>query len=518
MSDYDEEIMILEKMKKRRQCDNQNEDRLSDLPDNVLLHILSSLNTKQVVQTCVLSKRWKHLWKFISTLMLHCSTFSTVEGFATFVSKILTLRDTSIAPHALDLNHCGEIEYELLIMVLDYVFSHNAQLQELEISVNRIVPIMSCVSSCHALTSRKLSIYRKGSSLGHNHTPALFRGSSRSYNRQPVLSPKSLNLPLLTSLDLTNFAFRDGKSGCVEPFSVFTKLNSLVIRSCMVFDAQMLSISSETLVNLAIHRPLEIMNLTIQNNSSGFAEIKLITPNLCTFNFTGDLINKICGSGLAYVKQVNIDVSRQFSASAAHGLVLFSWLHDFANVESLTITSTTLQILSLVPDLLEIKLSSLCNLKSLEVELIPLHDGSLSISIENAMLNKAAAKSRKAVVKLRKAFKARLEPPAIPDGIVDFLRQNSPSAEVNIKTDYPNCFNLKQVEESIKSAKIVKHHSRFVVPGISSTAPAEKEPLSAIYSSKNCLRMTIEDDKSSNEDKVEKHQPNTNSPLLDIEQ
>ncbi|KAK2437060.1 hypothetical protein QL285_021997 [Trifolium repens] len=150
-----------------------------------------------------------------------------------------------------------------------------------------------------------------------------------------------------------------------------------------------------------------------------------------------------------------------------HGLLLFSWLQDFANVESLTVTSTTLQILSLVPDLLEVKLASLCNLKSLEVELIPLHDGSLSQSIKDAMLKKAAAKSRKEVVKLRKAFKARLEPPAIPEGIVDFLRQNSPSAEVNIKTDYPDDFNLKQVEESIKSAKIVKHRSRFVAPGIS---------------------------------------------------
>jgi hypothetical protein len=122
MSDSDEEIMFLDRMKKRRQCENQDEDRLSDLPDSVLLHILSFLNTKQVVQTCILSKRWIHLWKFISTLMLHCSTFSTVEGFDKFVSKILTLRDTSTALHALDLDHCGEIETQLLIKVLHYVF------------------------------------------------------------------------------------------------------------------------------------------------------------------------------------------------------------------------------------------------------------------------------------------------------------------------------------------------------------------------------------------------------------
>lgn len=61
------------------------------------------------------------------------------------------------------------------------------------------------------------------------------------------------------------------------------------------------------------------------------------------------------------------------------------------------------------------------------------------------MIEKAAAKSPKEVVKLRKAFETSFEPPAIPDGIVDFLRQNSPSAEVNISTEDPCSFNLKQV-------------------------------------------------------------------------
>jgi hypothetical protein len=61
------------------------------------------------------------------------------------------------------------------------------------------------------------------------------------------------------------------------------------------------------------------------------------------------------------------------------------------------------------------------------------------------MLKKAAAKSRKEVAKLRKAFKAGLKPPPIPDGIVGFLLQNSPSAKVDFTTKYPGAFKLKQV-------------------------------------------------------------------------
>ncbi|KAF3566460.1 hypothetical protein DY000_02017404 [Brassica cretica] len=43
-------------------------DRLSDLPDALLVKILSSLPTKQVVSTMLLSKRWLFLWMFVSRL------------------------------------------------------------------------------------------------------------------------------------------------------------------------------------------------------------------------------------------------------------------------------------------------------------------------------------------------------------------------------------------------------------------------------------------------------------------
>jgi hypothetical protein len=81
----------------------------------------------------------------------------------------------------------------------------------------------------------------------------------------------------------------------------------------------------------------------------------------------------------------------------------------------------------------------------LAIELIPLNSGGLSRLMVNAMLNKAAAKSRKEAAKLKREFKVGLKRAPIPDGIVDFLRQNSPSAEVNVRTNHPNHFNLKQV-------------------------------------------------------------------------
>jgi len=166
MFEFNEEGMILEKRKRRRHYENGNnevnEDRLSYLPEGVLLHILSFLNMEHVVQTCVLSTRWKQLWKNVHTLVLKfsCCRFFTYKHFALFVSKVLALRDNSIALHSLDFDHIGKMEPWLLQKILSYVCSHDTQLRQLKITVsNDSGLIMQCDFSCQALRSLQLSVY-----------------------------------------------------------------------------------------------------------------------------------------------------------------------------------------------------------------------------------------------------------------------------------------------------------------------------------------------------------------------
>ncbi|CAM0881735.1 unnamed protein product [Alopecurus aequalis] len=54
-------------------------DRLSGLPDCLLHNVLSSLRSRQVVQTCLLSRRWRHLWRSVPCLDVDQRDFLLIE-------------------------------------------------------------------------------------------------------------------------------------------------------------------------------------------------------------------------------------------------------------------------------------------------------------------------------------------------------------------------------------------------------------------------------------------------------
>uniref|UniRef100_A0ACD5X3X4 Uncharacterized protein n=1 Tax=Avena sativa TaxID=4498 RepID=A0ACD5X3X4_AVESA len=69
-------------------------DHLSALPDSVLQHALGFLEAREAVRTCVLARRWCHLWRLIPRLRVtEVDVFRSVEKLNEFMDQLLLPRD-----------------------------------------------------------------------------------------------------------------------------------------------------------------------------------------------------------------------------------------------------------------------------------------------------------------------------------------------------------------------------------------------------------------------------------------
>ncbi|XP_040365642.1 F-box/FBD/LRR-repeat protein At1g13570 isoform X2 [Rosa chinensis] len=72
-------------------------DRISNLPSDVIVKILSCLTLKEAVRTSVLSSRWRNRWAMLSGLIFDEKCFST-ENCATFVNIVYHVLLSHIVP------------------------------------------------------------------------------------------------------------------------------------------------------------------------------------------------------------------------------------------------------------------------------------------------------------------------------------------------------------------------------------------------------------------------------------
>ncbi|XP_027358434.1 putative FBD-associated F-box protein At5g22720 isoform X2 [Abrus precatorius] len=349
-------------------------DRLSELPDLVLLHLMKFMNMKHAVQTCVLSTRWRELWKCLTNLAFNSSDFTNLAHFSKFVSWVLSNRDASISLHSVDLRRKGCIEHDLLDRIMEYAVSHDVQQLTIEVNLNVKLgfKLYPCIFSCESLKFLKLSIWAV-----------------------PWMTelPNSLQLPALTSLHLEHVTFTANDSDCAEPFSSCHMLNTLVLDRCNLHhNTKFLCISNSNLSSLTIGN-------TIQEATF---KIVLSTPNLRSLSVMRDPIHQLSTCNLSVLEQVNIDVEAYFHThfEKTH-LALITLLQLLADyVKILILSSSTLKILNVLstPGSMITQIPCFVQLKSVKLIMKP----SSNISDEGV--------SR----------------------IVDYLLQKSPGAKVDI--------------------------------------------------------------------------------------
>jgi len=285
-------------------------NRISELPDCILLHLMSFLEAREVVQTCILSKRWKDLCKRVTTLKYILPSAQTLNSFK---SWIFSSRDHSCSLFNLTIITRIEEGEEALYTLIEYALFHNVQ--HLKININPSFKpkseVLPLISTSHSLTFLKLSYSRN--------------------DGVATVCPKSLHLPALRTLHLKCVNFVATHHHYADPFSNCHELNNLVLRDCsLIEDAQVLCISNYALSNLTI-------------SSVAAQQFSLSTPNLNSFTFLGSfvfhrLLSSTCN--LSFLQQVNIDGLSYFHKEAS---TFLRWLQVLANVKILKIGYSVIQ-------------------------------------------------------------------------------------------------------------------------------------------------------------------------------
>ncbi|CAN6362594.1 unnamed protein product [Urochloa humidicola] len=79
---------------RKRRAAAHGSDRLSALPDNALQRVLFFLPSREAVRTCMLARRWRHVWKSVQALRVtNVDNYWSASHLNKFINSYLLLRE-----------------------------------------------------------------------------------------------------------------------------------------------------------------------------------------------------------------------------------------------------------------------------------------------------------------------------------------------------------------------------------------------------------------------------------------
>ncbi|GAU13049.1 hypothetical protein TSUD_173490 [Trifolium subterraneum] len=179
------------------------EDRISNLPDSVIYHILSFLPTKQSAATSILSKKWNPLWLSVLALDFETQDFADFAAFRHFVYSVMLSRNITLPIRSLRLK-CGKsygfdahdvnrfiqaaVQRGIQNLNLDMCF------YQFNLDTWTLFQLPECVLTCNSLTVLKLKQIKILPSEGSTNRHEI--GDDDSVD--PSIVPKCLSSELRT--------------------------------------------------------------------------------------------------------------------------------------------------------------------------------------------------------------------------------------------------------------------------------------------------------------------------------
>lgn len=155
----------------------EDADRISNLPDAILSHILSFLGTNEAVRTSVLSTKWRYRFSLLSNLDFELYDSgrkkSKCRGFESFVDRVLFLHNTSIEKFCLK---CWDnrVDSSRVCGWLSAAVWHKVQHLDLTISGGKFTTLPGVLFTSRTLVTLKIYIVGFVLSIpNHAHFPNL---------------------------------------------------------------------------------------------------------------------------------------------------------------------------------------------------------------------------------------------------------------------------------------------------------------------------------------------------------
>ncbi|KAL5710718.1 hypothetical protein ACHQM5_021248 [Ranunculus cassubicifolius] len=355
--------MKVSKSRRRRSC-NENEekgrgDKLSNIPEYILYHILSFLDMKYVIQTSMLSRRWRYLWTSVSYLdfndrvFVQCLESNTknypYRCFTEFVTRVLFFRHSSpIQKFVLSsyYDSCGTFHVDSWIRA---AVQRNIQTLDLQFyPKSSLLELPQCLFNCTTLTSLALDF-----SLGLDEEP----------KRIVVPLPDSINLTGLRYMLLRSIGMMSTKS-IDKVLSGCPVLEKLVIMRCQFVESKCLAISSPRLK----HLELDMLEHYYSNPYSW--RITVYAPSLISMRCKDFYCHDYSFENISLLETAEMEIEPRMTKvfpdndDAKH---MVKWLKELYNVKVLILNDTFLEAIGNAPEDLKVSVGPFSNLRRLEL-------------------------------------------------------------------------------------------------------------------------------------------------------
>ncbi|KAJ0054295.1 hypothetical protein Pint_03381 [Pistacia integerrima] len=317
------------------------DDRLSNLPDDILHQILSFTDTKFAVQTCLLSKRYINLWKTLPDLNFDSMNFNRIFCFKRFILDVLTRRDQSVDIGKFSLTRRGRIDKSFMTKVIDYLISHNVKGLSFQVDWGEF-RLPQRLIACESINSLVMETFRPG-----------------------ILPGNWFGFVGLQDLHLSRMQFHYESQQPFDPFSSCPNLRSLYLGDCYLSGFSVFRITGPQLINF------NLSNFVIANRG----RIELLAPVLTSFSFTNSIPQSFALVELPAVRNVNVQVflPNQFFRSAPSKQIaanaLTNMFHVLRHAQFVTLSYGTIEILIKAPSRLQHQTSPFVEVEKMKLKM-----------------------------------------------------------------------------------------------------------------------------------------------------